>query len=94
MPLPQTKNLKVLVEGKDALPKSVRFCVQMTGKTLVTRREDAVRFMTAEIKAWRYAVAHRDETIKLTQETTDAKADDPRPALRRRRQQRHREGIR
>jgi ABC-type nitrate/sulfonate/bicarbonate transport system substrate-binding protein len=80
-PLPQTKNLKVLVEGRDALPKSVRFCVQMTGKTLSARREDAVRFMTAQIKAWRYAVAHRDETIKLTIETTDAKANDPRPAF-------------
>ena len=92
-PLPQTKNLKVLVEGSDALPKSVRFCVQMTGKTISTRREDAVRFMTAQIKAWRYAVAHRDETIKLTMETTDAKADDPRPAyrFRRCRQQRHRQ---
>jgi ABC-type nitrate/sulfonate/bicarbonate transport system substrate-binding protein len=53
----------------------------MTGKTLATRHEDAVRFMTAQIKAWRYAVAHRDETIKLTRETTDAKADDPRPAF-------------
>ena len=37
--------------------------------------------MTAQIKAWRYAVAHRDETIKLTRETTDAKADDPRPTF-------------
>jgi NitT/TauT family transport system substrate-binding protein len=79
-PLPQTKNLKVLVEGRQALPKSVRFCVQMTGKTITTRREDAIRFMTAEIKAWRYAVAHRDETIKVTMEATDAKPGDPRPA--------------
>jgi ABC-type nitrate/sulfonate/bicarbonate transport system substrate-binding protein len=81
MPLPQTKNLKVLVEGRDALPKSVRFCVQMTGRTLTNRREDAVRFMTAQIKAWHYAVAHRDDTIKLTMEATGAKADDPRPAF-------------
>jgi ABC-type nitrate/sulfonate/bicarbonate transport system substrate-binding protein len=79
-PLPQTKNLKVLVEGREALPKSVRFCVQMTGKTVAMRREDAIRFMTAEIKAWRYAVANRAETIKVTMEATDAKADDPRPA--------------
>lgn len=81
MPLPQTKNLKVLVQGREALPKSVRFCVQMTGKTLATRHDDAVRFMAAEIKAWRYAVAHRDETIRLTTETTAAKSDDPRPAF-------------
>jgi ABC-type nitrate/sulfonate/bicarbonate transport system substrate-binding protein len=79
-PLPQTRNLKVLVEGKDALPKSVRFCVQMTGKTIAARREDAIRFMMAQMKAWRYAVAHRDETIKVTMEATDAKPDDPRPA--------------
>jgi ABC-type nitrate/sulfonate/bicarbonate transport system substrate-binding protein len=37
--------------------------------------------MTAQMKAWRYAVAHRDETIKVTLEATDAKADDPRPAF-------------
>jgi ABC-type nitrate/sulfonate/bicarbonate transport system substrate-binding protein len=80
-PLPQTKNLKVLVEGKQALPKSVRFCVQMTGKTIATRWEDAIRFMMAQMKAWHYAVAHRDETIKVTMEATDAKADDPRPAF-------------
>jgi NitT/TauT family transport system substrate-binding protein len=79
-PLPQTKNLKVLVEGREALPKSVRFCVQMTGKTISARREEAIRFMAAEIKAWRYAVAHRDETVKVTLEATDAKAGDPRPA--------------
>jgi len=79
-PLPQTKNLKVLVEGRQALPKSVRFCVQMTGKTVTTRREDAIQFMMAEIKAWRYAVANRAETIKVTMEATDAKPDDPRPA--------------
>ena len=33
-----------------------------------------------EIKAFRYAVAHRDETVKLTFEATGAKPGDPRPA--------------
>jgi NitT/TauT family transport system substrate-binding protein len=80
-PLPSTKNLKVLMEGRDALPKSIRFCVQMTGKTLNVRREDAIRFMVAEMKAFRYALAHRDETIKVTIEATSAKPDDPRPAF-------------
>jgi ABC-type nitrate/sulfonate/bicarbonate transport system substrate-binding protein len=53
----------------------------MTGKTLNERREDAVRFMAAQIKAFRYAVTHRDETIALAREATSAKADDPRPAF-------------
>ena len=37
--------------------------------------------MTAQIKAFRYAVTHREETIKLALEATNAKADDPRPAF-------------
>ena len=63
------------------LPNAIRFCVLTTGKTLATRREDAIRFMTAEIKSFRYAVAHRDDTLKVTREVTGAKEDDPRPAF-------------
>ena len=81
MPLPAVKGMTVLVEAREVLPKFLRFCVLMTGKTLVERREDAIRFMTAQIKAFRYAVTHRDETIKLALEATGAKADDPRPAF-------------
>ena len=53
----------------------------VTGKTLTERREDTIRFMTAQIKAVRYAVTHRDETIALTREAIGAKPDDPRPAF-------------
>jgi NitT/TauT family transport system substrate-binding protein len=81
MPLPSVKDMNVLVEARQVLPKFLRFCVLMTGKMLAERREDAVRFMTAQIKALRYAVTHRDETIKLAFEATGAKADDPRPAF-------------
>jgi NitT/TauT family transport system substrate-binding protein len=81
LPLPSVKALNVLVEGRSVLPHFVRFCLIMTGKTLSERREDAIRFMTAQIKAFRYAVAHRDETIKLAFEATGAKPDDPRPAF-------------
>ncbi len=81
LPLPSVKALNVLVEGRSVLPHFVRFCLIMTGKTLSERREDAIRFMTAQIKAFRYAVTHRDETIKLAFEATGAKPDDPRPAF-------------
>jgi len=79
-PLPSSKSLNVLVEAKQVLPKWVRFCTLMNGKALTARRADAVAFLTAEIKAFRFAVSHREETIKLTREVTDAAADDPRPA--------------
>jgi hypothetical protein len=78
-PMPSSKTLNVLLQAKQVLPKSVRFCTLMNGRSLGERREDAIRFLTAEIKAFRYAVSHRDETIKLTREVTDAPADDPRP---------------
>ncbi len=79
-PLPSSKSLNVLVEAKQVLPKWVRFCTLMNGKALTARRADAVAFLTAEIKAFRFAVSHREETIKLTREVTDAASDDPRPA--------------
>ena len=72
---------KMLLEGRDALPNFVRICMFSTGKILAARRADAIRYLTAQSKALRYALAHRDETIKLTIEATDAKADDPRPAF-------------
>ena len=81
MPLPAVKDMRVLVEVRQVLPKFLRFCTLMTGKTLNERREDAVQFMAAQIKAFRYAVTHRDETLALAHEATSAKADDPRPAF-------------
>ena len=79
-PLPSSKGLATLVAAKDVLPQWVRFCTLMNSKALTARRADAVRFLAAQIKAFRYAVSHRDETIKLTREATSAAPDDPRPA--------------
>jgi NitT/TauT family transport system substrate-binding protein len=74
------KDVKMLVAGREALPNYVRLCLTMTRKTITGRRTDAINFLAAEIDALKYAVGHRDETIKLTQDTIHAKPDDPRPA--------------
>ena len=74
------KDVKMLVTGHEALPNYVRLCLTMTGKTIATRRDDAINFVSAEMDALRFAVSHRDETIKLTQQAINAKPDDPRPA--------------
>ncbi len=81
LPLASSQNLKMLLEGKDALPNFLRICMISSGKVLAQRREDAIRYLSAQSKALRYALAHRDETIKLAAEATDAKAGDPRPAF-------------
>jgi ABC-type nitrate/sulfonate/bicarbonate transport system substrate-binding protein len=57
----------------------MRWCFASTGKRLEERHAEAVSFMAAEIDALRYAVSHRDETVKLTREVVDSKPDDPRP---------------
>jgi NitT/TauT family transport system substrate-binding protein len=81
LPLSSSQSLKMLLEGRDALPNFVRICLFSTGKVIAARREDAIRYLTAQSKALRYALDHRDETIKLTMEATDAKPDDPRAAF-------------
>jgi NitT/TauT family transport system substrate-binding protein len=74
------KNIKMLVEGQEALPNYVRLCLTMTGKTIAGRREDAINFVAAEMDALHFAVTHRAETIALTRAATHAKLDDVRPA--------------
>ena len=80
LPLPQSKNLKMLMEGREALPNFVRACMFSSSKALAARHEDAVRYLMAQSKALSYALGHRDETIALTVEASGSKPDDPRPA--------------
>lgn len=73
-------DVRMLTYGHDALPNYVRLCLSMTGKTIAARRPDAISFVAAEMDALKFAISHRDETIKLTQGAIHAKPDDPRPA--------------
>ncbi len=73
-------DIKMLVAGRDVLPNYLRVCLTTTGKTLAERRAEAIGFVAAEMEALRFAMSHREDTIKLTQEVIQAKPDDPRPA--------------
>jgi len=75
------KDIRMLARGRDVLPNYVRLCLTFTGKTLATRREDAINFVAAEMDALKFTVTHRDDTIALTRAATDAKADDPKPGF-------------
>ncbi len=74
-------NIKVLAKGSTAVPKFIRLCLATSSKVLAERRDDLVRFVAAEMDAYKYAASHRDETIKLAQELTHAKPDDRRAAF-------------
>ena len=47
---------------------------------MATRRAEAIRFVAAEMDALQFTLAHRDDTIKLTQTIIQSKPDDPRAA--------------
>ena len=75
------KNIHLLVAGRDAVPNFLRVCIMSTAKTLAARGDDAVKFLAAEMNALRFALSHRDETLALTRELGQMKADDPRPGF-------------
>ena len=75
------KNIHLLVAGRDAVPNFLRVCIVSTAKKLAERGDDAVKFLAAEMNALRYALSHRDETLALTREISQAKPDDPRPGF-------------
>src|SRR5207237_5960998 len=56
IPLPSSKNFHILMEGTQVMPKWMRFCIQTIASTIVKRRADLTRFMTAETSAWRHAL--------------------------------------
>lgn len=71
-------NIKVLAKGGTAVPKFLRLCVATNSKVLAERRDDLMKFIAAEMDAYKFAASHRDETIKLAKEMTQAKPDDKR----------------
>jgi NitT/TauT family transport system substrate-binding protein len=71
-------NIKVLMKANIVLPKFIRLCLATTSKVLAERRADLVKFVAAEMDAYKYATTHRDETIKLAHEMTHAKPGDKR----------------
>jgi NitT/TauT family transport system substrate-binding protein len=81
VPISAKIGIRDLMPAIEVMPNFTRICLEMTSKTLSERRDDAIRFMAAEIEGLRYAMSHRDETIRLTHEITGAKPDDPRPAF-------------
>jgi NitT/TauT family transport system substrate-binding protein len=78
-PVAAAAGFKLAARGSDVAPKFLRLCTVSTAKVIASRRDDAVRFMTAEMLAFRHALQNREEEIKITREVTGLKTDDPRP---------------
>ena len=48
-------NIKVLAKGGTAVPKFIRLCVATSSKVLAERRDDLVKFIAAEMDAYKFA---------------------------------------
>jgi NitT/TauT family transport system substrate-binding protein len=71
-------HIKVLAKGSSAVPNFLRLCISTSSEVLSKRRDDLVKFVAAEMDAYKSALANRAETIKVSQEMTHAKPDDKR----------------
>ena len=71
----------MLLEGKDALPNFLCPACSPAPRCSPSGARTPSVSSTAQSKALRYALGHRDETVALTVEATAAKANDPRPAF-------------
>jgi NitT/TauT family transport system substrate-binding protein len=80
VPLAEKSNIRLLVHAADALPNYLRYCLYASSKTIAQRGDDLAHFLAAEMTGLRHALASRDETVKLAQEVTGVKSDDPRAA--------------
>lgn len=80
VPIAAKQGAKLLLAGSKILPDYMRLCIMSSPKVLSTKHDEAVRFLAAEMTALRYALSHRDETLKLTSEASGEKPGDPRPA--------------
>jgi NitT/TauT family transport system substrate-binding protein len=75
----QRDGIKLLARGSEVMPSYQRLCTMTTDKAIASRREDIVRFLTAQMQGYRHALANRDEELRITREITGIKAEDKRP---------------
>lgn len=81
LPVAAKEGVKVLVRASTVVPDFMRVCIFTTASVLKTRRDQAARFLAAEMSALRYVLGHRDAEIALTHAIIHDKPDDPRPAF-------------
>jgi NitT/TauT family transport system substrate-binding protein len=93
VPIAEPAGIKLVARGSDVMPNYLRLCTVTTGKLLGARREDAIRFLAAQMQGYRHALAHPDEEIRITREITGMKPEDPRPEFIFKEAARHGTGI-
>ena len=79
-PLVEKQGIRMLLHAHDVAPNYIRFCTYMGSKTIKDKSVDATNFLAAQMEGFKYALGHKDEMVKLSQQMTDAKPEDPKAA--------------
>jgi NitT/TauT family transport system substrate-binding protein len=75
------KDVHVLMKAGDVVPKFLRLCLATNAGVLKNKRDDLVKFVAAEMAAYKYAASNPDAAVKLAHEMTHTGADDKRAAF-------------
>jgi NitT/TauT family transport system substrate-binding protein len=75
------KDVHVLMKAGDVVPKFLRLCLATNAGVLKNKRDDLVKFVAAEMAAYKYAQANPDAAIKLAHAMTHTGHDDKRAAF-------------
>jgi NitT/TauT family transport system substrate-binding protein len=70
-------NLKTLAVASDVLPQFLRQCIVVRGDVIRSKRMQLVAFVAAEMNAYGFAWAHRDEVVALTRRIANLPPGDP-----------------
>jgi ABC-type nitrate/sulfonate/bicarbonate transport system substrate-binding protein len=81
IPIMDGTKVHQIAAGREVVPDFMRICYSSTAKTIAERPDDAARFLATEMDAYKFALANKDEVVKLTRESTGQKPDDPRAAF-------------
>lgn len=72
------KDVHVLMSATEVVPKFLRLCVATNATVLKNRRDDLVKFVAAEMEAYKFAEQHPQEAVNLAHEMTHTGSDDKR----------------
>jgi NitT/TauT family transport system substrate-binding protein len=69
--------LKTIAIASEVLPQFMRQCIVTRGDSIRSKRTQLVAFVAAEMKAYGFALGHRDEVIALTRRIAGLASSDP-----------------
>jgi NitT/TauT family transport system substrate-binding protein len=72
------KDVHVLMSATDVVPKFLRLCIATSPTALKSKRDDLVKFVAAEMEAYKFAEQHPQDAVNLAHEMTHTGAEDKR----------------